>query len=556
MACLPALPDTFLLTAGSDRRLQACNTTWQRLGYREADLLGRDLAELIHPEDSDHLLAAWGALADDGEARFAARLLCEDGTYRLLSWEAIREETSIQAAAHESALRVGGHPLPDAYRDLLTGLPNRELFLDRLGHTLERAKRRGGLHFAVMQLGVDRFQVINDSLGHRVGDMLLAGVARTLENCVRPTDTVARLGGDEFAILLEDIQDVSSTLRVAQRVQEQMNLPFLLKEHEVFTNMSVGIVVNSPEQAGAEDYTRDANIAMQRAKHQGGAAYVVFDKGMHDQAVRRMHLELDLRRALERKEFQAYYQPIIALSDGRLTGFEALVRWLHPEQGLVSPAEFIPVAEETGLVVGLGLWMLREACMQTRAWQEEFCFEPPLTISVNLSPRQLRQDDLVDRVREVLEESGLEPQQLKLEITESAVLENTEKALELLHALRAMSVPLCLDDFGTGYSSLSYLHQLPVDVLKIDRSFVCHVDDGKSGGNFVETIVELSHSLDLEVVAEGVETASQEARIREMGCEYGQGYLYSRPVNSAEARILIAQHAGNPFGDTASGLIP
>jgi len=535
------VPDTLLCSIGFDGRFLEVSRGWEGvLGYADGELLGKTLPELAHPDDLESVESALRQLGGESDsARFSARCLTKSGDYRELYWNAatVVGHDSVYAAAHEPDTTSDAN---EAYHDPLTGLPNRQLFLDRLAHTMKRARRREDFRFAILYLGIDRFKVINDSLGHKMGDLLLAGIARVLETCVRPTDTVARLGGDEFAMMLEDIQDVSSTLRVVNRVQERLTLPFTLNEHEVFSSVSIGIVVNSPDHKQPDDFIRDANIAMFRAKEQGGAGYVIFDKGMHDQAVRRMELEMALRRAIERQEFQAYYQPIVDLASGRLIGFEALVRWLHPERGLVSPVEFIPVAEETGMIVPIGQWVLREACRQTQAWNEEFHDRPPLTVSVNLSPKQLLHRNLVGEVRAILEETGFDPTLLKLEITESAVLENTADALTLLNELKAMQIKLCLDDFGTGYSSLSYLHQLPIDILKIDRTFVNKLDENSRNGTFVETIINLSHSLNLQVISEGVETQEQAEAIRRMGSEYGQGYLYSRPVAGNEAHMLVA----------------
>ncbi|MDD3517925.1 MAG: GGDEF domain-containing protein [Chromatiales bacterium] len=542
------LPETLLFVVSCEGRILEASEAWeQTLGVPLEALLGSRYLDRIHPEDRERVGTMLANVCGEMEtARFPARCRRIDEGYIGLSWSVVADRTAglIYASAHETALDLQSRDgaVPDAYLDTLTGLPNRALFLNRVEYCFERNRRRDDYRFAVLDLGLDRFKVINDSLGHRVGDVLLSHVATTLLGCIRPTDMVARLGGDEFAILLEDIQDPASAVRVVNRVHERLRLPFTLHEHEVYTSATVGIAVSADGYTHPDQYVRDANIAMYRAKSQGGGSYVLFDKTMHEQALHRLELEMDLRRAVERGEFQPYFQPIVTLPDGRLTGFEALVRWMHPGKGLVSPMEFIPIAEETGLIVPIGTDMLRMACRQARQWAEEFPgFD--FTVSVNLSPKQLRDTDLPRHVGAILDETGFAPHCLKLEITEGAVMENTEQALVLLGALKSMNIQLSLDDFGTGYSSLSYLHRLPIDVLKIDRSFIRDVDTDQAARSFVETIVNLARQLRLKVICEGIETEAQARVLSEMGCEYGQGFLYSRPVAENEARILLCNEA-------------
>ncbi len=350
---------------------------------------------------------------------------------------------------------------------------------------------------------------------------------------------VARLGGDEFGILLEDVRDAASPIRVIKRVHEKFVLPFQLHEHEVFASMSAGVTMSGEQYEQADPMLRDAYMAMGRAKGQGGGGYVLFDRGMHEEALRRLDIELDLRRALEKGQFEPYYQPIVRAADGRLVGFEALVRWNHPQRGLISPADFIPLAEENGLIVPMGRWVLQAACEQMRRWQEDFPRRPALTVSVNLSARQLLHPDLLAEIRRALRSSGLSPRHLKLEITESAMMEDAPRAIELLETLQRARIKLMLDDFGTGFSSLSYLHRLPIDAIKVDRSFVMHMHERPEDRSFVETIVNLAHTLGREVVCEGVELPEQAEILRQLGVEYGQGYLYSRPVTAAQAEMLI-----------------
>jgi diguanylate cyclase (GGDEF)-like protein len=431
--------------------------------------------------------------------------------------------------------------LHDAFHDALTGLPNRALFMDHVKMAIQRSRRSGNRLFAALFLDLDRFKIINDSLGHMVGDQLLVGIAHRLEACLRPGDTVARLGGDEFTILLEDLASMDDAIEVASRVQEAVSQPFNIGGHEVFTTASIGIALSNTGYERAEDLLRDADTAMYRAKMEGKKRHVVFDKAMHDRAMELLQLETDLRRAITRNEFFLNYQPIVSLETGKVMSFEALVRWRHPERGLVGPGDFIPVAEETGLIIPLGQWVLNEACLQMREWQRHGVADASVTMSVNLSSRQFSQPDLIEQVRGALRESGLRPGNLKLEITESMVMENIDTAIDMLMQLRGLGVGLSIDDFGTGYSSLSYLHRFPIDTLKIDRSFVTQMTDNSENAEIVRTIVTLARSLDMAVVAEGVETSDQLRQLGDLGCDYGQGYLFSRPVGAGPAAELLTE---------------
>jgi diguanylate cyclase (GGDEF)-like protein len=434
-----------------------------------------------------------------------------------------------------------------AFHDALSGLPNRTLLTDHLRLAIERSRRRGDHLFGVLFLDLDRFKNINDSLGHAAGDRLLVEVARRLENCSRPTDTVARLGGDEFAVLLDGLESQYDAVRVAERVQEELMRPFYLGGHEVYTAASIGITLSTHLYDDPENVLRDADTAMYRAKEKGKARYELFDAEMHADALARLRLENDLRRAIEHREFQVFYQPIVSLSTGRLAGFEALVRWRHPERGIVSPAEFIPLAEETRMIAEIGEFVLRESCRQLTEWRELMPSQQNLFVSVNLSSKQLAQPNLVERIRQTLRETALPAHCLKLEITESAVMENAESAASILTQLRSLGLQLSIDDFGTGYSSLSYLHRFPVDTLKIDRSFVSRMGEGGENAEIVRTIVTLASNLGMAVVAEGVETEEQHIRLEALACEYGQGYLYSAPVDAAAAVSLLRAGQSAPL---------
>jgi len=431
----------------------------------------------------------------------------------------------------------------DAFHDSLTGLPNRALFIERLGRLIERAKRIKNYYFAVLFLDLDRFKVVNDSLGHLLGDQLLIGFTRRLEMCLRSIDIVARLGGDEFVILLDDIKDIKDATQIADRIQKELNLPFNLSGHEVFLTTSIGIALSTTGYNQPEEILRDADTVMYRAKALGKARYEVFDKDMHARAVALLQLENDLRRSLDRQELQVYYQPVISLKTGIINGFEALVRWQHPSRGLVSPAEFVPIAEETGLIVPIGYWVLREACRQMSAWQERFNNTSPLTISVNFSGKQFSQPDLIKQIDQILQNTDFNGNNLKLEITESVLIENDESAVAMLLQLKSLGVQVYIDDFGTGYSSLNYLHRFPIDALKIDRSFISRIGVNNEKSEIVQTIMTMAHNLGMSVVAEGIETAEQLTQLRVLKCEYGQGYFFSKPLNTEAAGALIDKEA-------------
>ena len=429
----------------------------------------------------------------------------------------------------------------NALRDALTDLPTRALFLDHLDLAVERARRHKDFRFAVLSLDLDRFQGVNDSLGHEIGDELLVAVARRLQTCVRGEDTVARLGADQFALLLESLADDSDGGRVAERVQRALAAPIETREGDVFVSASIGIVLSSSGLDTPAELLQRAGIAVTRAKAAGRARYEMFDREMQARARARLRTETDLHRAVERGEFQVYYQPLVTLDSGRITEVEALLRWRHPERGIVTPMDFIPLAEETGLIVPIGSWILAEACRQTRQWQLRFQRETPLALSVNLSVKQFGQPHFVRHVAATLAASGLDPRSLKLEITESFAIEDADLTRAMLEELRALGARIYLDDFGTGYSSLGYLHRLPLDAIKIDRSFVMQMDAGPTHLKLVDTVRALAHNIGVAAVAEGVETEAQLRTLRALGCESAQGFLFSRPVPPAEIEQLLDQ---------------
>ncbi|WP_017716726.1 bifunctional diguanylate cyclase/phosphodiesterase [Kamptonema formosum] len=430
-----------------------------------------------------------------------------------------------------------------AFHDPLTGLSNRALFMNRLEHAFELAKRRPDYLFAVLFLDLDRFKTINDSLGHQCGDQLLVEFVARLVPCLRSGDTLARLGGDEFAMLLEDIHHISDATAVAKRIQKQLELPFNLNNRQISTSASIGIALSAGDYSEPEELLRDADLAMYRAKSAGRARHQVFDPAMQAREVALLQLESELRRAIERQEFQIHYQPVVSLETGAIAGFEALVRWKHFNRGIIAPEEFMPVAEETGLIVPIGYWVLREACRQMCVWQELFPASPPLTISVNISGKQFSQADLIPQILCILQETGISPRSLNLEITETAIGENLNAAAAKIGQLKNLGVGLYIDDFGTGHSSLSVLHRFPFDALKIDRSLIGRMGADGESSEIVRAIVTLAHNLGIGVVAEGVETADQLEQLRATGSNsgLGQGYFFSKPLNTEAVEVLMSR---------------
>lgn len=422
----------------------------------------------------------------------------------------------------------------NALHDPLTNLANRTLMMDRISAAIELVQSGESYRYAVLFIDLDRFKVINDSLGHLVGDRLLMIIAQQLTTYLRAEDTIARFGGDEFVILLDDINSPHNAIQIAERILSDCQTPLVLDGYQLFIGMSIGVVVDTTHYTDASDLIRDADISMYRAKAKGKNLYQVFDAQMHTQALRRLTLESDLRKAIEREEFQVYYQPIMDVSQNQLVGFEALIRWLHPTRGFVSPSEFVPVAEETGLVAIIDQWVSHTACQQLATWQQRFPLCQTLKISLNLSAQDLQNPHLLEEIDDLVQTSGLSSQHITLEITESMLIEDVGQTIDLLTHLKSRHLQISIDDFGTGYSSLNYLHRLPADTLKIDQTFVSQMCDDRRNYQVVDTIITLGRQLGMAVVAEGVETIDQLRHLQQLGCQFAQGYWFARPMPAAE----------------------
>jgi diguanylate cyclase (GGDEF)-like protein/PAS domain S-box-containing protein len=522
----------------------------EMLGHREDEIntFPQEWFDRVHPDDREAVQSAVAAHLEGSTPHLEIehRMLHVDGAYRwmLSRGLAIRGEngkvTRMAGSQTDVTQRREAEEqlLRDALHDSLTGLPNRVLMADRIDRSIARITRDPDHKFAVLFLDLDRFKVINDSLGHAAGDQLLVAFARRLTADLRAGDTAARLVGDEFTILLEDPAEPHGAMAISKRILEALKEPFLLGSNEVFVSASIGIAESSANYSRPQDVLRDADTAMYRAKARGKSCVEVFDAAMHARAVKLLQVENDLRRALVRNEFEIHYQPIVRIDTGRVRAFEALIRWNHPERGLVMPGEFISIAEETGLILPIGNWVLREACRQTAQWNA-LAPDAPVDINVNLSGRQFSQNDLVDQVKDALRHSGLSATHLILEITESVVMEHPEATIAMLHRLKALGLKLNIDDFGTGYSSLAYLQRFPVDTMKIDRSFISCMSENHENAEIVKTIVHLAHSLDMKVTAEGIEHPEQLAQLQALHCENAQGFLLSKPLSATAATTLL-----------------
>jgi len=428
----------------------------------------------------------------------------------------------------------------ETFHDSLTGLPNRALFMDRLERVFLQTRRQPGQMFALLHVNLDGFKMVHSGLGPSPADRLLIEVSQRILRRVRSADTVARMEGDAFTLLIDNLKAIGNATRVADRIQQEFATSFVTEEGEIFLTPCIGIACSHAGYESGEHLLRDATAAMLQAKASGRAGFVIFDKTMHQQAMARLKIEGDLRQALDRKEFRLVYQPIVDLNEGRVTGFESLLRWQHPESGLTSPDAFLSIAMELGLMKSIGEWTLVEACRQLKVWQEQFPRVRPLTVSVNFSIGQFAQDDLTHLIQKLLERSGIDPSSVKLEITESEMMKNPEAAIKVLDEIKAQKIDTCLDDFGTGYSSLSHLQQLAIRFLKIDQSFVRRLGTEDDALAIVKTIITLAHQLGRQVIAEGVETAEHLVILRSLGCEYGQGYFFAKPLAPEEVDTLLA----------------
>ena len=556
--------DMIAVVDGDGKRLYNSPAYQKILGYSPEELSSSSSADQIHPSDSARVVEAAAKARSTGRGqRLEYRMRHKDGSWRILESTA----SPVQNVAGSERVVIVNRDITErkraeemlahnAFHDSLTDLPNRVLFSDRLQHALLRARRHTDYKFAVLFVDVDEFKIVNDSLGHSAGDDLLVQVAKRLTTNFRDTDTLgrsgtleseptkdgfARLGGDEFTVILEDVLNPSDAIRVAQRIQARLSAPFDIQGKQIVISASIGVACSSASYESAEELLRDAEIAMYRAKRAGKARCEVFDPAMHAKALQRLTLEADLRRGLEQGELIVHYQPIVSLRNGKIIGFEALSRWQRQDR-MVSPAEFIPIADETGLILPLNRAVVLEACKQLRKWQSQFQCQPPLMMSVNVSPKQFAQQELPREIASILDQAGVPPTVVTLEIMETIAMGDADRTLLLLSELKALGVRLSIDDFGTGYSSLSRLPRFPIDYLKIDRVFIADMKAGNESHEIVRLITKLAHSLGLKVVAEGTETDEQISDLKHLDCDMAQGYLYSRPVSSETALELLARN--------------
>jgi diguanylate cyclase (GGDEF)-like protein/PAS domain S-box-containing protein len=525
----------------SGHHLYVNDATCQRTGYTRDELLGRKIYDIdrnVTPSDWQSL---WRYIKKHGFATHEAHIYHKDGsaipveiTSNYLEYEGHEYLCSFLhdiSERHATRQQIQHQAL----HDRLTDLPNRTLFLELLERSVQRARRSPSYRFAVLFLDLDNFKIVNDSLGHHEGDQLLVDITYRLRESIRASDTLARFGGDEFVILLDDLYDYTEVDTLAQRIQHVLRSPFDINDHPITVSVSIGVALGSDPSCQPANLLRDADTAMYRAKALGPGHYVIFDPAMHLSAVERLHTENELRRAIEQDELLVYYQPIVALATGQIAGFEALVRWQHPRRGLLMPGDFIPIAEETGLIVPLGWWVLRAACRQMAAWQQHYSRLHPLSIAVNLAGQSFLHSDVVERVVSILHETGLDPGSLKLEITESMLMNHTQETVMRLQRLRDRGIQLSLDDFGTGYSSLRYLHRFPIHILKIDRSFVSRLHIDEESTAITQMIVTLGQTLGKAIVAEGIETDLHLRYVQDLGCHYAQGFLFSQAVTGSAA---------------------
>ncbi|MBZ5680840.1 MAG: EAL domain-containing protein [Acidobacteriia bacterium] len=561
--------DMIALVDVKGRRLYNSPAYKRVLGYSPEELGETSAFEQIHPDDRFKVLeAAREARTTGVGGKLEYRIRHKDGTWRVLESAAstiknpqgeveklviVNRDVTERKQAQEQLEH-------NSFHDTLTGLPNRRLFLDRLQRLFVRAQRNPAMEYAVLFVDVDNFKIFNDMMGYAAGDQVLVEIGRRLMDCLRHDDTISRpkgktsfvdavlsrLGGDEFTILLDGIEDPSDALRAARRIQTSLVEPFPVAERELRISTSVGIALNTPAHRKAEDVLQDADVAMRRAKALGGSRCEVFDEAMHTRAVNRLRLETELREAIEKKQFRVYYLPMVELASKRITGFEALLRWQHPEQGLISPTKFLEAAEDTGLLVSIGQWLLLEACRQVSAWTNRLHTAKDLRAAVNLSAKQFAHPSLVDDVRTAMQEAGLEPGRLSLEMNEGVAMADPRRTAHVLSQLRSIGVSVILDDFGAAYSSLRQLRDFPIEAVKIDRTLTSEMLADRGSGDIVETIILLVHKLNLQVIAEGIESATQLDRLRNLGCELGQGYLFSQPLAAEAAEQMLRQQRERP----------
>jgi len=559
--------DMIAVIDSEGRRLYNSPAYEKILGYSVEELRATSSLEQIHPDDRVRVMQAASKARNSGHGEtLEYRIRHKDGTWRVLESRAnvIRgssgevERLVIVNRDITERKRAEATLAHHAFYDGLTNLANRTLLLDRLGRALAMSRRHQDFNFGILCIDIDGFKVINDSLGHLAGDALLIQIARRLTASLRRADTVsrapeqeqddlifagttvARPGGDEFVVLAEELRDPSDAVRIAERIQSKLASPFHVEGHEIVVTASIGIAYSSSSSKEAAGVLRDAEIAMYRAKNAGKARAEVFDQAMHEGALKRLQLESDMRKALERGEFHVYYQPIVSLESGRIAGFEALTRWQRPE-GIVNPGDFISVADETGIILSINRQLIIEACRQLQMWQRAFPSNPPLSLSFNISPKQFAQADLPAQIGQLLRENGMDPHCVGLEITETIAMADADKSAALMAELKSLEVAIEIDDFGTGYSSLSRLREFCVDTLKVDRAFISKIDTDPETYEIVRIIMMLAHSLGLEVVAEGVESETQVALLRQLGCEFAQGYLFARPSDVETVSKLLAQ---------------
>jgi diguanylate cyclase (GGDEF)-like protein/PAS domain S-box-containing protein len=523
------------------------------LGYDEEEITNSPLEWLnrIHPEDAEKVKLDLSAHIRGLTSHFENehRIQHKDGSHlwMLSRGIAVRDADGVVSRIAGSQTDISVRKAAeaklqhDAFYERLTGLPNRALFMDRLKSAIERVKRRKDYVFAVLFLDLDQFKNINDTFGHPIGDQLLIAVGTMLRNNLRATDTVARLGGDEFVILLEDLKDANAAASISEWILKKFSTPIRVSEHEIYVTTSIGIVLSTLGYNQPEDILRDADIAMYAAKARGKATFEVFNPSMRENILTRVALEADLRQAARNGQLTVYYQPIISFITGQLIGFEALVRWMHPDRGLIEPPGFLNLAQETGLIITVDRWVIEEACRQTREWQLRFQLDPPFKINVNVNSKLIGRPDTVDFIKNILQKTGLSENSLILEITESVMMDTDESVANTINELRKMGIEVHIDDFGTGYSSLAYLRHFPVNALKIDRSFIQQIGEKGENTEIARTIIGLAKDLGLQAFAEGVETRSQLAELRAMGCDYGQGFLFSTPMDKEKTALLLEQ---------------